>query len=117
MREHVRLSNERDDAEERTACFAARAAVSPTTSATATGAVAAALVSASRTFVPLTTNCLSTVQFPLACKPPCTNAPVEALRDRRGVTPPDEVHADIMHELQGANAAGGDLRDAARHAN
>ena len=30
--------------------------------------------------------------------------------------PSDEIRADIMHELQGANAAGVDLRDAARRA-
>ena len=31
--------------------------------------------------------------------------------------PADEIRADIMHELQGANAAGGDFSDAARRAN
>ena len=35
------------------------------------------------------------------------------VKRQNGALPADEIHADIMRESQGANAAGVDLRDAA----
>ena len=84
-REHVRLSSCNDDAALRSAYFPARAAVSPTTSATAIGALDAAFCvssfSASRKFVPETTRLPPTVQLPSTDRAD-TVAQAEASKDR-----------------------------------
>ncbi len=76
------------DVEPSSACFPARAAVSPVTSPMLMAAVeAAAIVSLSNTLMPFTTSCPEMVQFPFTVSLFCTIAPPAASSDRTYVVP------------------------------